>query len=286
MATALVALLTFAVGAGVSGVGTYYETRRKLVLEYDADLRTKRIEAYANLWCRLKPLARYSAASTFSSTDASKLAESLRIWYFEKGGLFLSPSTRTDYFALQDILAKIAQGWGRREPPLEDYLSPDAREYLRLCGSRLRTGMTRDVGSRTRPKIRGDIEPVDRTLAGEYRARGGQGLLTLKFRPRLLGGTRRVFVTSKESADGRSTKVKVQRWNRARLIIVLADANEKHRERVLVVESRKLIVEGPPLDEKGPLLDEKTPKQPVLWERVPEHGAQSAEPQNDEPPVI
>ncbi len=61
-----------------------------MALDYDADLRERRIVAYADLWSRLEPLAKYAPQASFSEVQAQELAESLRVWYFDKGGLFLS----------------------------------------------------------------------------------------------------------------------------------------------------------------------------------------------------
>jgi hypothetical protein len=256
--TVLISLLTLVTGALVSGVLTYLGTRSKLVLDYDADLREKRIIAYSDLWCRLEPLAKYVSKASFSDADATNLAESLQSWYFEKGGLFLSTATREDYFALQDTLRHMIQGWGWESPAREN-LTPATREHLRTHGSRLRTGLIRDVGTRARPKMKSYIEPVDRSLAGIYERDGGQRL-ELSFAPRMLGGTRWLSLTAIE-ANTRST-VKVVEWSPARLTIraVLNDPEGNRRERVLLIEDRKLV-EGPPPDEEAPA-------RAVLWKQV------------------
>jgi hypothetical protein len=258
MNTLLISLLTLVAGAVISGVLTYVGTRSKVALDYDADLREKRIAAYTDLWCRLQPLAKYPPQTSFSRTDATDLAESLRAWYFEKGGLFLSRATRGDYFALQDLLRHIVEGWGWDSPNQEN-LTPAAREQLRTYGSRLRTGLIRDVGTRAQPKIRGDVESVDRSVAGVYQ-RDDVQRLELNFAPRLLGGTRRPSITAIE--DDRRYAVDVLEWSAARSTIraVLNDPEGNRRERVLLVE-RGQLVEGPPLDEE-------TPARAALWRRI------------------
>jgi hypothetical protein len=94
MSTVLVSLLTLVGGAVVSGVLTYVGTKRKMVLDYDADLRERRIIVYTDLWARLEPLAKYASQDFSSQADVKELSESLRKWYFEKGGLFLSTGAR------------------------------------------------------------------------------------------------------------------------------------------------------------------------------------------------
>jgi hypothetical protein len=163
MTTFLVSLLTLVVGAAVSGLVTYLETKRKLVYDYDADLRLRRINTYADLWKKLEPLAKYGEKLSFSKDDADGLAKSLRAWYFEQGGLFLSSAAREAYFDLQGVLTRLIGGMGWGDPDQEK-LTSEAREYLRTYGSRLRTTLSLDVGTRTRPKIKGDVEPVDRRL--------------------------------------------------------------------------------------------------------------------------
>jgi hypothetical protein len=258
VATVLLSLLTLVAGALISGVATYFGTRSKLRLDYDADLRKRRIEAYADLWRRLEPLAKYAQTPSFSEGQARLFAESLRTWYFEKGGLFLSTTARGDYFALQDLLAHIVEGWGW-EPSGQENLLPAAREHLRTYGSRLRTSLTRDVGTRSRPRFRGDAEPVDRTLAGKYERDDGHQL-ELAFRPWMLVGTRRVSLKAIEQGGRRP--VEVREWAPAHLRIraVLNDPDGHRRERVLLLEGGKLV-EGPPLDQE-------TPARAALWKRV------------------
>jgi hypothetical protein len=181
-----------------------------------------------------------------------------RVGTLKKGGLFLSTATREDYFALQDTLMRIIQGWGWESPSREN-LSPATREHLRTHGSRLRTGLIRDVGTRARPKMKSYIEPVDRSLAGTYERDDGQRL-ELSFAPRMLGGTRWLSLTAIET-DTRSA-VNVLEWSPARLTIraVLNDPEGNRRERVLLIEDGRLV-EGPPLDEAAPA-------RAVLWKQV------------------
>jgi hypothetical protein len=276
MATVLLSLLTLVAGALISGVATYFGTRSKLRLDYDADLRTRRIEAYGDLWRRLEPLAKYAKKASFSKEDARLLAESLRTWYFEQGGLFLTAAARADYFALQKLLTHLLGGWGWGPsgqenllthllggwgwgPSGQENLLPATREHLRTYGSRLRTSLTRDVGTRSRPKFRGETEPVDRLVAGRYERDDGQRL-ELAFAPWLFGGTRRLSITAIEQGGRRP--VEVREWTPARLTIraVLTDPDGHRRERVLVIEGEKLV-EGPPLDQEAPA-------RAALWRRV------------------
>ena len=256
MSTVAVSLLTLVAGAVVSGVGTYLVARRTLAYEYDSDLRKRRIEAYTDLWSRLEPLAKYARTEQFSKADAEDFAKSLRVWYFETGGLFLSQATRTDYFDLQDLLVRLDEGWGWDDDDAET-LTDAAREYLRVCGSRLRTGLTQDVGTRTRPKVRANVEPIDDTFGGTYR-RGDGYELELGVIPgfwRLPAGITLVAVAPDQTR--RTCRV---RWDPARWTIrtKLDDAEGTRRERVLRLERGKLV-EGPAL--------ERDPTPAAIWEK-------------------
>jgi hypothetical protein len=259
MATVLISLLTLVGGAVVSGVLTYVGTRRKLVLDYDADLRKRRINVYTDLWSRLEPLAKYAIKPSLSEVDVKKLSESLREWYFETGGLFLSADARGDYFALQDILTQLAGGWGWDSQRRQN-LTPPAREYLRLHGSHLRTSITQDVGTRTRPKPRGDSEPVDRRLACLFKREIDGKQLRLEFRSRILGGTRRVSV--KVIGEAGEERADIREWapERLRIRAVLNDPDGNFRERVLLMEDGKMV--------EGPVPDEHAPAQAAVWKRV------------------
>ncbi len=265
MDTLWVSLVTLIVGGLFSGVATYLATRHKLVLDYDADLRKRRINTYRNLWARLRPLARYGQLSELSKDDVETLAEELRTWYFEVGGLFLSTDARSDYFAMQDLLKLIDNGWGWETDGTEDTdgrLSAATREQVRVYGSRLRTSLTRDVGTRSRPRMRGDVDPVDRSLAGVYEREGDARRIELSFRPRLLGGTRRpprlVAIH-----PGQEASIEVRGWSRHQLTVraVLEGPGQQRAERILFLEDDGHIVEGSPATQEPP-------EPAAVWRRV------------------
>jgi hypothetical protein len=146
------AILSGVLSAIVTGVVTYFATvvkiRRELEASYDRDLREKRIEVYKDLWKHLEPLARYARPHPFSRAIAKDLTQTLRFWYFETGGLFLSERTRDAYFAVQEALKQICED----KTPGEDHLvSEEGFETIIKKGSTLRTQMTLDVGTRKRP---------------------------------------------------------------------------------------------------------------------------------------
>jgi hypothetical protein len=259
MTTIWVSLLTLIGGAVASGVLTYVGTRRKLSLDYDADLRKRRIRAYQDLWKRLEPLSKYVPA-TFSGTDADDLAKSMSTWYFHNGGLFLSTAARNDCFALQDILRYITDGWGW-ETPDRLSLTPAAREILRTYGSRLRTGLTLDVGTRSRPKMKGYVEPVNRQLEGIYEREGNPEKIRLEFSPRFLGGTRRVYI--KTVNDSVENTILTGKLMPSRMVIrvILKGRDGSPLEREFLMEGGKIV--------EGPSRNEENAQPPAIWRRIP-----------------
>ncbi len=141
------------VGALVGAIATYLvailKLRRELEYKYDTDLRDKRIPEYLELWKLLEVLAKYARPKQLTFDDLSKLSASLRQWYYEKGGLFLSDKSRDVYFALQDEI-KAALDHGNS---LHSGVDEPTFEKLREAGSALRTALTQDVGTRKPPRL-------------------------------------------------------------------------------------------------------------------------------------
>jgi hypothetical protein len=143
-------MLGFSLGAVGSYIGLYWKVKKELEALYDKDLRTKRLNAYTELWKLLQPLAKYSWPIPVTAASLENLSADLRKWFFEVGGLFLSERTRKEYFALQNALTiKIANC----KEHLDRELSDADFLAIRTKGSQLRTSTTVDVGSRKRPLI-------------------------------------------------------------------------------------------------------------------------------------
>ena len=141
-------------GALFGAVTTYMvavlKLRRGLEYKYDTDLRDKRIPQYLALWKLLEDLAKYARPKQLTFDDLYKLTASLRQWYFEQGGLFLSEKSRDRYFALQDAIEKVLDIKGQPGAAMVD---DGTYECLRKSCSDLRTALTRDVGTRKAPKL-------------------------------------------------------------------------------------------------------------------------------------
>jgi len=150
--TALLAGLGSAI---ISAFATYWTVsiriRKELEAKYDIHLRTERVNVYKKLWNFLQPLAKYSRPAPFTRGSAGEMAEALRVWYFEVGGLFLSERTRDAYFEVQESLKAIAEDESIKHTKELDELT---FESLRVKGSTLRTCMARDVGTRRKARYK------------------------------------------------------------------------------------------------------------------------------------
>ena len=261
--TALVAsIITAVVAAILAAVGTYVTTRRNLQIQFDASLREMRIAVYKPLWSRLAGLAKYARPEPLSRDEALELAETLRDWYFETGGLFLSQETRRDYFALHDALEVVPRRTSGETLSVED------DELLRVLSSRLRTGMTRDVGTRRTFIFREDAARARQVARPHtYVEEGGGRRLRIAPRPwqrlpligRLIPGPPVLCI------EGRAQRA---RWDPARLAFVAAapdpDDSSRIDERVFLIEAGH-VIEGPGGWERG---DTRARGKSVIWREV------------------
>ncbi len=147
-------LLTGLISGAITAVVTYFATfskaRLELTIEYDKELRKNRLDAYKELWKRLKPLARYSPEKPLTYQIVKETSENLRDWYFDTGGIFLSRESREPYFALKKAIQDIID-----RPELQkDKDAPLGAEWLKPLfdqGRVLREGLSNDIGTRRQP---------------------------------------------------------------------------------------------------------------------------------------
>ena len=240
----LLAGLTFVLGIATN----WATTRRTLALQYDTELRRERLQAYTDLWSRLEVLNKYGRSSpSLSRFDAEKLVADLKQWYFRVGGIYLSEPTREDYFALQDALqhALAASRTGEAALPTAD----DATfEFVRLRSSRLRTGLTRDVGTRKTLKLRGEPNrlPLPSELGPDWE-NADHTSITLSRRLSLRVGGRQLGrpVTVSPPSGPSCGKWANMRWdNDAWAIVADREEDGEVQPRQLLLE-RNRLVEGP-----------------------------------------
>jgi hypothetical protein len=175
-------ILSAGVGALAGVLTTSWKSRKDLELEYDIDLRKRRIDAYAQLWKLLEPLADYFEPGPVTHGAARNLGAALRGWYFRVGGLVLSSSTRPVYFNLQQALEGATGG------AAEDFLTLDERPLENIAG--IGEPVAYQLHSRRRYASRSPARALarraaERPLASPLRARAGDG------RPALAMGSRR-----------------------------------------------------------------------------------------------
>jgi hypothetical protein len=134
-----------------------------LKAEYDLDLRTKRIEAYKELWSDQYLLRRHSKAN-ITCVDLVGLVRSLTHWYYKTGGMFLT-ETSQKYFGrfleeLEDIIKDIKQE--DHTIPLEELEKirqenklkynnmrfSDRLQKIKIIASTFRTILCKDTGTR------------------------------------------------------------------------------------------------------------------------------------------
>lgn len=262
MTALVVAIVVAVVSAVLGGIGTYFAARRDLQLKFDASLRDLRIEAYKALWKELELLAKYGRPDLLSKSEAQQLRGTLRTWYFQTGGLVLSTQTRQDYFALLDGLEIVIAG-------SDNILGEEDDEFLRVLGSRLRTAMTRDVGTRRTFVFRGDVErDVPRFESRTYVERGGTARLIVSSKRRLnVKPSLKFFAALRSDEPELELPYAAQRikWDAARreLFIRAAAEGRDPEERLFLLEEGR-IVEGPKGWERGDAQRRGTSK---IWQQ-------------------
>jgi hypothetical protein len=263
MEAVVLAGLTF-----VLGIATNWATsRRTLALQYDTELRRERLAVYAELWSRLEVLNKYGRESPrLSRVDAEKLVRELKQWYFQVGGIYLSQPARNDYFALQDALQHAVATASSEAASLAS-ADDAAFEFVRVRSSRLRTSLTRDVGTRKVLKLRGDpTRPPLPSELGPVWEDAEETKITLSRRPALRLGGRylgRAVAVSKPSGPARRKWANMRWDNEAWAIRADRQENGRRHQRQLLLESGRLV-EGP--DGWQPGAEEEQPP-PALWKR-------------------
>ena len=131
--------------AAVTALFTYLATRSKIRLdltaEYDKDLRTSRLKVYQDLWKLLEPLARYSRPGPVTYVVVKEVAEKMRIWYFQQGGIFLTKESYTPYFSLKEVMQNIIDDEFLKEDNTRD-LDEKRLDALLKRASDLRKSLT------------------------------------------------------------------------------------------------------------------------------------------------
>ena len=116
---------------------------QKLNADIDVDLRVRRIDVYQELWSCTSLLPKWPKASGVTYQQLLAFSQTLRDWYFMKGGMYLSRSTHDKaYSPLQDALAEVLKSNSSGAVSDEHY------ERIRRACSTLRTALAGDIESR------------------------------------------------------------------------------------------------------------------------------------------
>jgi hypothetical protein len=146
----LTAVLGAISGAALAYIRAILKYRKELEAEFDKELRKERIRTYPDLWRQLELLARYDRPAPLDVTHLQDLSVSMRKWYFQTGGLFLSERTRVSYFRLKELLQKTIASLGTTG----DGELGEAEELLDAA-SRLRRDLAGDISSRRSSPVAG-----------------------------------------------------------------------------------------------------------------------------------
>ena len=118
----------------------------------DENLRSQRLEFYPTLWSATEVLSRWHRIDVTRDT-LEELQQTLRSWYYTKGGLFLSESTAARYDDVQELIASLLAHNG--DPA--DVLVQDRYTDLMATTSTLRTALTLDLNTWRRTSLRENL---------------------------------------------------------------------------------------------------------------------------------
>lgn len=138
--------------AAGSSVLTYITTRSKIRLdlrvEFDKQIREKRLDFYQQIWPKTQPLGRYNGDKLLTYDSLREVSAEMGDWYFRGGGLFLSNRSRRPYFALKDLMLQVLEDQSLHAQP-NAQLSREIRNPIVDAASELRTSLADDLQTRT-----------------------------------------------------------------------------------------------------------------------------------------
>lgn len=119
--------------------------KKKSVFIYEKELFQQRIQAYQDLWKLLTVLPRWHRPKPLNDTTLRELTVSMRDWYFEKGGIFLSEKAKPIYDDLKEAIEDLLE---KPEDQEESLLKNGRGASLLKLASRLRDRMAEYLGTR------------------------------------------------------------------------------------------------------------------------------------------
>jgi hypothetical protein len=132
----------------LTGVVTTYvaailKFRKDLEARYDRELHEARIRAHTEFWKRQEPLTPHAPPKPLTRQTLFDLLVSLRQWYYEEGGIYMSDKSRPACIDLKNDI------WDILKDLQEDTeVSAEVRKRLQDKASCLRAHLAADMGSR------------------------------------------------------------------------------------------------------------------------------------------
>ena len=140
----------------VSAIITHLSTRAKIRLdlaaEYDKKLQESRLETYKELWAMLEPLARYGRDELVTYAVIRSISDKTRIWYFQRGGIFLTERSRKPYFKWKEVMQPVLDARDSTNQP-DLAIDPKQLELIVAAGSALRTALSDDIGTKRLSRV-------------------------------------------------------------------------------------------------------------------------------------
>jgi hypothetical protein len=124
--------------------------RLELRADYDKHLHQKRLDLYAKLWPKTRPLARFAPRVVLTHRRLLETSDEMRDWYFGEGGIYLSRRSRKPYFRLKKKLQDAIEDERVKANP-DAEIDPEMTAKILKAATRLRTSLADDIGARMRP---------------------------------------------------------------------------------------------------------------------------------------
>jgi hypothetical protein len=118
--------------------------REDLQAKYDSNIHDQRTQYYALLWKKLDVLAKFAPPAAVTARRLDELSKTLREWFFDTGGLYLSDHSRQAYLDLQTAMVECVQE--QKIPDQE--ISGDSLKQIQDKATALRAYLSKDIGSR------------------------------------------------------------------------------------------------------------------------------------------
>jgi Holliday junction resolvase-like predicted endonuclease len=140
---AMIGLLVGAAGAWVKAILAIRE-------KVGEELRARRLATYPDVWRESAALSFWPPAK-LTREELLELNLRLRVWYFTKGGVYLSANSRKRYGELKELICANLDRWAKVEA--DGKLKPERYNDLAETCSAFRNSLTEDLETRRQRSI-------------------------------------------------------------------------------------------------------------------------------------